>query len=141
MIPSNQFRKESNSLEFFQSFVKDFFPGINLSPSSMGGSPRTNILESDDQFVIQLEIPGIKKESVSIELEGNELSITSKSETKEEKNLLRREFRIRDFDQKFRIPSKVDPHKIKASFKEGILEIQLVKKEEEQKKHKKIEVL
>jgi len=95
--------------------------------------PSTNILENDNGFELQMAIPGVRKEDVKISLEKNVLSISSEKEmVKEDENVkyTRREFVYGTFCRSFTIPETVEVEKIKADFSDGILKIQLPKKEE-----------
>lgn len=95
--------------------------------------PLANILEKNNGFELQMAIPGVKKEDVKISLEKNVLSITSEKETEkadESVKYTRREFVYGTFCRSFTLPETVDVEKIKADFRDGILIIELPKKEE-----------
>jgi len=95
--------------------------------------PSTNILENGNGFELQMAIPGVPKEDVKISLEKNVLSISSEKEMgKDDENVkyTRREFVYGTFCRSFTIPETVDVEKVKADFSNGILKVQLPKKEE-----------
>lgn len=95
--------------------------------------PSTNIIEKNDGFELHMAVPGVKKEDVKINLEKNVLSITSEKEAeKEDENVkyTRREFVYGSFCRSFTLPETVDVEKIKADFVDGILKIQLPRREE-----------
>ena len=97
-------------------------------------SPATNIIENEDRFELAIAVPGINKKDIKISLEKNLLTIsTEKEESSKESsfNFTRKEFGHDSFSRSFTIPKSVDAEKIKADYNNGILNIQLPKKEEE----------
>lgn len=95
--------------------------------------PATDIYDTKDGFVFKMELPGLKKEDVDVEIEDNILSI--KGERKEEKefkddSVHRTERYSGKFYRAFRLPKNVDAKKIDASMKDGILELKVAKPEE-----------
>lgn len=115
--------------DIFDEMERKFF-----NPFREGGFvPATNILEKENEFHIELAAPGMKKEDFKINLENNVLTISSeqKSETKEEnENYTRKEFHYGSFCRSFTLPKNVETEKIKASYEDGILKVDLPKKEE-----------
>jgi len=118
------------------SFVDDFF---NTSIADFVGSdfvtslPSVNIIESADDFKIELAAPGLDKEDFDINLEKKQLTISAKKENKEtasEDTFTRREFNYASFSRSFRLTEKVDTTDIKAQYVNGVLEVTVPKKEE-----------
>jgi HSP20 family protein len=109
-------------------FLGNFFEertGIN--------TPAVNIAEGKDDFNIEVAAPGLDKNDFKINLEHNVLTVSSEKEsTKEEKEgkFMRREFGYSSFKRCFTLPNSIDPEKISASHKDGILYITIPKKEE-----------
>jgi HSP20 family protein len=98
-----------------------------------GFIPATNIIENDNTFQIELAAPGMQKEDFKINLENNVLTISSekKTEKKEEMgNYTRKEFQYGTFCRSFTLPKTVETEKIKAVYENGILKMDLPKKEE-----------
>lgn len=124
----------------FPSFIDNFFSrdlmDWNNSNFSVTNStiPAVNIKENDESFLIEVAAPGMNRENFTVNLDGDQLLITS--ELKEEKdesitNYSRREFSYQSFQRSFTIPqSAVDGDKISAKYTDGILLIHLPKKEE-----------
>lgn len=105
--------------------------------------PAVDIIEEKDQIKVKAELPGMKKEEISVNLENDILSITGeKKEEKEvkEKNYVRSERYYGTFHRSFSLPSTVDAHKVNAVYKEGVLEITLHKKEGAKPKHIKVDI-
>jgi len=104
--------------------------------------PAVNVRENDQEFTIEVAAPGMKKDDFNINLDNNQLTISSeiksKSESKEG-NYSRKEFSYQSFSRSFRLPvSLVDGDKISAKYDEGILCIRLPKKEEAKPKPSRI---
>jgi HSP20 family protein len=103
--------------------------------------PKTDIFETKDEFVLKLELPGVKKGDVKITFENNTLTIAG--EKKKEGNgeeLKYQETCFGKFERSFAFPMEVDANKGKADFKDGILTIVLPKKELTKTKEIEIEM-
>ena len=114
--------------EFFdRNLLSDFFETEEKSDV-----PAVNIAESENNYRIEVATPGMKKEDFNIHLEDNVLGITSKIKTDEKKkeNFLRREFCYTCFKRSFTLPDSVKSDDIKATFENGILYVNIPKKEE-----------
>lgn len=98
-----------------------------------GCVPATNILEKDNEYVIELAAPGLKKEDFALEVKENLLSVTydKKEEKETEDNYLRREFGAEGFKRSFTLPGQVEANKIKAKYENGILMISIPREDEE----------
>jgi HSP20 family protein len=95
--------------------------------------PVVDTYEENDAIVIKAELPGVKKEDVSIDIKDNILTLkgerSHKADIKEE-NYYRRERSYGKFHRAFTLPDAVDPNRIDASYKDGVLKITLPKAEE-----------
>ncbi len=97
--------------------------------------PAVNILETENDYTIEVAAPGMKKEDFKVNLENNMLSISSekKTEKNDEKkgSYNRREFSYQSFQRTFTVPeNEVEGDKIAAKYCDGVLCITLPKKEE-----------
>ena len=102
-------------------------------------SPLVDIEEEDDSYVVDAELPGVKREDVNIEFVGNELTITGEVQERERKGALRRQARRTGrFDYRVSLPVHVDAEKIEANLKDGVLTVRVPKSERAQRR--KIEV-
>ncbi|MFT6001807.1 MAG: HSP20 family protein [Flavobacteriales bacterium] len=109
----------------------------------ISNTPLANIFETETAHVIELAIPGIKKEDVTIDLHENKLTIALvKKENSIEKTILkeRKEFNYSKFSRAFNLPKNIDFEKIEAKNENGILSIIIPKKEEEIKKNRTITI-
>jgi HSP20 family protein len=106
--------------------------------------PAMNVLETENGFELQIAAPGFLKSAFSIDVEGEKLTISAKKEVKTTGNSdkwLRREFGVSEFSRVFKMPESVDANQIAASFEQGILTLQLIKKESSKPVVKSIQVI
>lgn len=128
-------------------FTNDLFDW-NMKNFSMTNTtlPAVNIKEEDDKFIVEMAAPGMKKEDLKINIEGQMLRISSeKNEEREEKDedkkYMKREFSYQSFIRSFTLPKSVDPENIVAKYRDGILFLEIPKKEEAKVKPvKRIEI-
>ncbi len=96
--------------------------------------PSVNILESDDNFKVEVAAPGFDKKDFNIELNNDVLTISSEkqveNETNDNEQFTKKEFSYQSFTRSFTLPELVEGDKIEASYKNGILSIVIPKKEE-----------
>ena len=105
-----------------------------LLTEGAGWAPLVDIEEQDDAYVLEAEVPGVKREDVNIEVVGNELSITGEIKEKERRGALRRRTRRTGrFEYRVRLPEQVDASKIEASLDQGVLTIRVPKSERSQR--------
>jgi HSP20 family protein len=100
-------------------------------------TPAVNVIETGDDFRIEVAAPGLEKKDFNIDLDGRMLTISSEKEfNKEEKEerFMRREFGYTRFSRSFSLPELVDVDKIKATHKNGILNISIPKMEQAKQK-------
>jgi len=105
--------------------------------------PAANIEEKDNEFVISMAVPGVKKDDINVEIHDNIITISSeKEESSEEteKNYSRKEYSYNSFSRTFKLPQNIKEDKIEANYENGELVLQLPKAQLEVKKAKKIKV-
>ncbi len=104
-----------------------------LEPSAW--SPLVDIEETDDAYVVEAELPGVKRDDISIELVGNELDISGEVKQSQRKGTLRRQTRRTGrFNYRVSLPAQVDANKIQAGLADGILSVRVPKSERAQRK-------
>ncbi len=131
---------------------QDFMPTLFNELMNLGGNtctnPQMNVIESKENYKVQLLVPGLKKEDlkISIDTEGNlvvEMSKQNKlEEKKDDSRYLRREFSVDQFRQTLMLPEDIHREQITAKMENGILDIVMprVTLEEKQKLVQSIEV-
>jgi len=117
---------------FYNGLLNDFENDL-FKHKNNNDVPAVNIQEDEKQFLLELAVPGMKKDDFKIDLENQVLTISSeiKEETEEtENNYTRREFVYNSFSRSFTLPKSIVSEKIKADYKVGILKISLPKNKE-----------
>jgi len=104
--------------------------------------PAMNVKEHKKDFEIELAVPGFVKDEIEVSLEDDVLHVCakkSKESVEEEEDYYRKEFSYNEFDRKFKLPTSInEDKKIKAEYKNGILRLNLIKKEEAKIPPKKV---
>jgi HSP20 family protein len=112
-------------------------------PARWATEPAVDVVEKEKVFEIRAELPGMDEKNIEVKFANGGLTIKGeKHEEKEEKkqDYYLHERKFGSFERSFALPDGVDPEKIEASFKRGILTVILPKKPEAIKAEKKIEV-
>jgi HSP20 family protein len=106
-------------------------------------SPRVDLAETKDNFIIKAELPGLDQKDVNVNISGNVLSIKGEKK-KEEEDKDEHHHHIEryygSFQRSFQLPANVQTDKIEATFDKGVLQITLPKTEEAKKKEIEIKV-
>ena len=120
---------------FFNDFADDFF-NTNISnfigSDFLASNPSVNVVESDDNFKIEVAAPGLEKKDFKLSVDKEQLFIeSSKEESKgvKEEKFARREFNYTSFKRSFQLPENVDTNNIGAKYENGVLNITLPKVE------------
>lgn len=110
-----------------QTFGRAAAPG--RLTDAVGWVPAVDIEEQDDAYVIEAELPGVKREDVTIELLGNELTISGEVRQRERKGLIRRQTRrVGRFEYRVVVPDQVAAaEEIEATLHDGVLTVRLPK--------------
>lgn len=150
--PFDLLQREMNRL--FEDFGSGFWGApfrrsvFGIEPSwgrelSWTAEPAVDIVENDKAYEITAELPGLDEKNIEVKVVDGGLTI--KAEKQEEKEEKKKDYYLHErhfgsFERSFRVPEGVDPDKIEANFKKGVLTVSLPKKPEAQKPAKKIEV-
>lgn len=106
--------------------------------------PRLDVTERENEFIVHAEMPGVNKDDVNVTLEGGVLTISGEcrqaSEDKEGDRLIRQERRYGKYMRSLRLGKEIDEKKVKANYKDGILELILPKSEEVKPKRITVDV-
>lgn len=128
---------------FGDTFFDDFFKP--LSVQSGDKAPAIDVHESDHAYVVNVDLPGIKKDDIDISLKDGMLTIKAemKHEDKEEKDgkIIRQERHYGQFMRQLSVGSDIKADAISANFDNGVLRLELPKLETPPEEHKKIEIL
>ena len=126
-------QKNQNLNPFFNDVFESIFNDSFLSDKLATRVPAVNIAETENEFHIELAVPGLKKEDFKINLDKNVLSISADKKTEnveEGKKYSKKEYSYNSFVRSFTLPETVDHAKIEAVYTDGILTLNVAKKEE-----------
>jgi HSP20 family protein len=120
--------------EFFWGPVARMFRGLD-EPRAAGGrpSPAMDVSENEKSYTLTVELPGVKKEDVTVELQDNVLSIRGEKKSESEEKRDKSHWVERSygsFSRSLSLPANVLSEQVKASFADGVLTIEIPKREE-----------
>ncbi len=132
MLATLNLRRNSGTERALNNFFDmNFLPSVfNFDEDWGTQKPAVNIEENEKEYVLEVATPGLDKKDITIHLDQRVLSIASSKEAKNEKkqdNYLCREFNYSSFSRSFTLPEDTDSSNIKASHKNGILNIVIPK--------------
>jgi HSP20 family protein len=139
-----RYKNGLNGEPAFNKLIGDLFvPMPSLYKEDLRQAVPVNIRETENEFVLELAAPGWNKEDFKIQLDNNLLSIAvdKKEETvKEKEKMVRREFKQQSFKRSFTVDEKVNAEAISAQYVNGVLVLNLPKKEEVKPTTKQINI-
>jgi HSP20 family protein len=111
----------------------------NLAPALLSDQgvwlPDVDIEETDDAYIVEAELPGVREKDVNIEVMGNELMITGDIKERERKGILRRQTRRTGrFEFRVMLPERLDSDDIDAKLKDGVLTVRVPKSQRAQRR-------
>ena len=132
-------------LSSLQSEMNRLFNAAFDTPQTTAGArrwtPAMDLLETDDQFVLRADLPGMSEGDVTIELEDNVLTVSGERKAEHEEKregFYRMERAYGSFSRSLTLPKGVDPEAVTAAFDRGVLEVRIPKPE--QRKPRKISI-
>lgn len=137
------FQRRNRGLVDLDDFFDDFFNNFGRFGLTNTGinAFRTDIKETENEYIVLAELPGVNKENINIEVDENYMTITAVNDEiieEEKNNYIRKERRSGRFQRSFNI-SDVKADEIKAKYENGILEI-VLPKAEKGKKSRRIDI-
>ncbi|KAI9491356.1 HSP20-like chaperone [Zychaea mexicana] len=108
-----------------------------------GVNPAVEVTETDNQFNVHAELPGMKKEDINVDINNNSLTFSGEHKASSEhsdQNVRYSERHYGKFSRTVPVPENVDKDHIKATFKDGILDLEMPKSSHSSSKSKKITV-
>ena len=125
--------------DVFESIFNDTF----FNDRMVARVPAVNISESENNYHVELAAPGLKKEDFKLNLERNQLTISveqSADHQDNQKNYSKREYSYSSFVRSFTLPESADDSQINATYTDGILRIDIAKREEAKMVRRQIEI-
>ena len=116
----------------FRNFVDRFFNDEFVGGTVPSFSPKVDIAETDNEFEIQLHVPGMKKDEFNIDLDNDQITISGERKfdnEKNERNFHSVESYFGTFSRTFHLPEVVNREKVNATYQDGILTVSLPKDE------------
>ena len=130
---------ERMAQSFQEMFEEDFTPSLSRQMQSF----RADVKETNDAYIVQADLPGFKKEDITVDLENNYLTIRAErhdaEEEKEGDRIIRSERHYGSFTRRFYV-NEIDENAVEASLKDGVLTIELPKKELDTDEKKRIDI-
>jgi HSP20 family protein len=133
----------SNIDEMFDRFRREIFSPDLYSMGDEGFNPSVEVKEKGNQILVSAEIPGMKEEDINVTLRDNNLIIEGEKKnerTEEDKGYYRSECSYGSFYRAIPLHADVNPDKVEATYKNGVLKVNLNKLEESKQHAKRIEV-
>ncbi|MBB5624132.1 HSP20 family protein [Pedobacter cryoconitis] len=135
--------KKNGLMTGFDGVFDSIFNDTFFSDRMTARVPAVNISESKDHYHVELAAPGLKKEDFKLSLERNVLSISverSSENGAQERNYNKREFSYSSFVRSFTLPDAADENGIEAKYMDGVLCIDIAKREEAKIQSRQIEI-
>jgi HSP20 family protein len=106
-----------------------------LLDDTAGWIPAVDIEEKDDAYVVEAEVPGVKREDVNIEVTGHELFISGEMREPKREGVIRRQTRRTGrFEFRVTLPGEVDPEAVDAKLNDGVLTVRIPKAQRMQRR-------
>ena len=147
MVPFNNRKANSiarsNDIFNFRSLMEDFFNDSFMPSVFTAGHPiASDIRETEKEYIVEAEMPGVNKEDIKLELRDDVLTISvehNEQVNEERDNYIRKERRFGSFSRSFRVDG-VDNKNVSAEYKDGILKVNLPKSGEIKEKTRRIDI-
>ena len=128
-----------------QRFLEPFFGRFNFlddQPASGTWAPPVDVAEEKDHILVKVEVPGMEEKDLRVNFEDGLLTVSGERqfERKDDRNYHRIERAYGSFVRQFTLPRTVDANAITANYKNGVLEIEIPKKDEAKPKQIQINV-
>ncbi len=144
LVKFNSDKRSNGSLmpgfnDVFDSIFNDTF----FSDRMVARVPAANISETADHYHVELAAPGLKKEDFKISLDRNVLNISVERENENndmQKNFSKREYSYSSFVRSFTLPDTANAENIEAAYTDGVLKIDIAKREEAKQVRRQIEI-
>ncbi|MDB5111567.1 MAG: Hsp20/alpha crystallin family protein [Mucilaginibacter sp.] len=143
LVKFNSDKKNNALLPGFNDIFDTFFNDAFISDRMVTRVPAANIGETAEEYHIELAAPGLKKDDFKISVDDNILSISVEQRhenTENNKKYNKREFSYNSFVRSFTLPDAADANRIEAMYTDGVLKINVAKREEAKSVSRLIEI-
>jgi HSP20 family protein len=144
LVKFNPEKRNNGSLlpgfnDVFDSILNDTF----FNDQMVAHVPAVNISETEDHFHVELAAPGLKKEDFKLSLDRNVLNVSVEQHAANsdvQKNYSKHEFSYSSFVRSFTLPDSANAENIEATYTDGVLKIDIAKREEAKQVRRQIEI-
>lgn len=143
LVKFNPENKRNSLVPGFSDVFDSVFNDTFFTDRMISRVPAANISETKDNYHVEIAAPGLKKEDFKLNLERNVLNISvekRKEEKQEERNFSKREYSYSSFVRSFTLPESANENGIQATYNNGILTIDIPKREEAKTVSRQIEI-
>ncbi|MBB6238012.1 HSP20 family protein [Pedobacter sp. AK013] len=143
LVKFNPEKKNSSLLPGFNDIFESVLGDTFFNDRRLSSVPAVNISESNEEYHIELAAPGLKKEDFKVSVERDMLTISTGQHTEnntEGKTYNRREYSYSSFTRAFTLPESANVERIEAAYTDGILKLNIPKKEEAKAISRQIEI-
>lgn len=143
LVKFNPENKRNSLMPGFSDVFDSVFNDTFFTDRMISRVPAANISETKDNYHVEIAAPGLKKEDFKLNLERNVLNISvekRKEEKQEERNFSKREYSYSSFVRSFTLPESANENGIQATYNNGILTIDIPKREEAKTVSRQIEI-
>lgn len=136
-------KNEPARLFGMNQFLNEFFEDFPQIESRKWNTPAVNIVETDQNYRIELASPGMKKEDYTIHVEDKVLTVSAQHKSEKDTNtdkFTRKEFSFDSFSRSFNLPDSIDADSIAAQYENGVMKLTLPKTEPAKPKTRSIQV-
>lgn len=141
--PLSEISELQNEMDSFFGTSLMSWPSFGSDLFEKEWGPSIDLYDSKDTVLIKADLPGLKKDEINVSIENETLFISGekkREKTENEHNFIREERSYGKFSRAVSLPASVDAKNIKASYKDGVLELVIPKKEEDKPKQIQIDV-
>lgn len=143
LVKFNQRPADRRMNSFFEDFFNQFPSRMLDDVNTMNQSAPVNIKETESAYQIEVIAPGMDKSDFKLNIDNNILTISAEKKTevnKETERMVRREFSYKSFARTFTLDDSIQSENIQAKYENGVLHIELPKKEEQKIQPKEINI-
>ena len=124
------FRELEDIQEHLSELLRSTWPAP-LDEAVRPWVPPVDIEETEDEWILEAELPGVDKKDINVDVEGDELTIDGEIKVRERKGILRRRSRpVGRFELRVRVPGPLDPEGVDAKVSHGVLTVRIPKPQE-----------
>lgn len=117
------------------------FADLPTAVAEGGFVPAADVEETDDAYVLDIELPGVRKQDVHVETQGRRITVSGERKERERTGILRRRTRVTGrFHYEVTLPGDIDADEVAASMDEGVLTVRVPKAADERTRSRKVEI-